>query len=413
MGHQFQSLGELSGYLDTREHGAGITVVDPPISLIDATDLVSRNVWKSQPSVRKVVDFIARQLASTPLHHYQRISDTERERLSDGDIAQLLAKPCQAPRLTPYRFWHSLLVDRLVYDRYCALITRADGRPWLTRIPARRVRFETDALDQVTKIIVHRKDGGRWELAPEKCIFDAGYSTSGGNGTSPMDTLKDILLEDSESVRWRADVFRNGARFPGWIERPNQWPADGKARDRFTRGWAAFKASGGRAGETPVLEDGMKYHPMDSFRPKDLELMSARQLTDITVASAYHIAPELVGAREGNFSNVDAYRQMLYGPSLGPYFTEWEQIVNDAFATADSYVEAHIDAKLRGSFLEQARHTSTATGGPWMTRNEARAMRNLPPVDGGDELITPLNVLVGGQASPHDSGTQNLDGEDL
>jgi hypothetical protein len=33
---------------------------------------------------------------------------------------------------------------------------------------------------------------------------------------------------------------------------------------------------------------------------------------------------------------------------------------------------------------------------------------NLPAVPGGDDLVTPLNVLVGGQASPSDSGSQNL-----
>jgi hypothetical protein len=38
-----------------------------------------------------------------------------------------------------------------------------------------------------------------------------------------------------------------------------------------------------------------------------------------------------------------------------------------------------------------------------MTRNEARARKNLPPVPGGDLLVTPLNVLIGGQSSPTDS----------
>ena len=45
----------------------------------------------------------------------------------------------------------------------------------------------------------------------------------------------------------------------------------------------------------------------------------------------------------------------------------------------------------------------SAVGGPWMTRNEARARLNLPPVEGGDELIVPLNVIAGGQASPNDT----------
>lgn len=98
---------------------------------------------------------------------------------------------------------------------------------------------------------------------------------------------------------------------------------------------------------------------------------------------------------------------MLFGPNLGPYITEWEQVLDAAFGDEGHYLEANVDVKLRGSFLEQAAATSTAVGGPWMARNEARSMRNMPPVEGGDELITPLNVLVGGQASPHDSGSQN------
>ncbi|MDU4039910.1 MAG: phage portal protein, partial [Bifidobacterium dentium] len=40
--------------------------------------------------------------------------------------------------------------------------------------------------------------------------------------------------------------------------------------------------------------------------------------------------------------------------------------------------------------------------------NQARRFLDMPAVDGGDELITPLNVATGGQPSPQDGGrTQN------
>ena len=39
-----------------------------------------------------------------------------------------------------------------------------------------------------------------------------------------------------------------------------------------------------------------------------------------------------------------------------------------------------------------------------MTANEARARLNMPSLSGyADELVTPLNVLTGGQANPQDS----------
>lgn len=404
MAHTFQSLGELGEHLDRRARDVSFAVVDPPMTLMEAVD--SHDVWATQPSVRKVTDFVARQLSSTPLHHYERVSDDERRRVTDSPVAQMLSMPSKEYLKTPFRFWRDVLLDRLIHDRWCALRTNDAGRPWLTRLPARRFHFVYDNLDQIDGIKVFYKDGTDETIDPERCVFWDGYSPRGGKSVSPMTTLKDILNEADEGVRYRREILANGARVPGYIHRPTPWPSD-EARTRFANGWRAFAASGGRAGQTPLLEDGMKYEALESFKPADLELMEGRRLTDIETSSAYHIAPELIGARQGNYSNIDVYRQMLYSISLGPYFVEWEETVDAAFGDGDTYVEAHLDAKLRGSFNEQATSTSKAVGGPWMTRNEARRMRNMPPVEGGDELITPMNVTEGGQASPEDTGSQN------
>ncbi|MDX2863445.1 phage portal protein, partial [Streptomyces scabiei] len=72
------------------------------------------------------------------------------------------------------------------------------------------------------------------------------------------------------------------------------------------------------------------------------------------------------------------------------------------------YIEANLEAKLRGSFTEQAALLQTAVGAPYMLRSEARAVQNLPHVDGTDELVTPLNVIVGGLASPRDTAPDAL-----
>ena len=72
-------------------------------------------------------------------------------------------------------------------------------------------------------------------------------------------------------------------------------------------------------------------------------------------------------------------------------------------ADPDLYVEFDLTEKLKGSFEERASILQASVGGPWLTRNEARADNNLPPIEGGDEIITPLNVLIGGQSSPQDT----------
>jgi hypothetical protein len=38
-----------------------------------------------------------------------------------------------------------------------------------------------------------------------------------------------------------------------------------------------------------------------------------------------------------------------------------------------------------------------------MTANEARARENLPPVDGGDALMQPLNMTASDQEEPADA----------
>lgn len=406
----FQSLGELGSWMQANP---GVQIVDPGTPLWDATIGAEYGpVWSSQPSVRKVVGFIARNVASIPLHVYDRVGDDDRRRVHDHPLARTLARPSRAPGETPYRFWERVLIDGLTFDRWCLMkVGHDDGGTELVRIPARRVRFHADALDRIDEVHIYGADGKLTEHDPARFIVDAGYAERGASGTSPLVTLRHLLDEARESVEYRRSVWRNQARVPAVLEREKQWSSK-EARDRFVASWRAFIRGGEREGGTPILEDGMKLSKFDAFKPQDTGDLEGRRLTDIEVSSAYHIAPELVGAREGNYSNMEAFRQMLYRDHLGPYIEAWVQALNaglapDMASGTDLYVEPHVEAKLRASFEEQARILSSAIGAPWMTRAEGRGRMNLPHVDGADDLVVPLNVLVGGQASPRDSGSQN------
>jgi hypothetical protein len=122
----------------------------------------------------------------------------------------------------------------------------------------------------------------------------------------------------------------------------------------------------------------------------------------------------MVGILEhANFSNMKEQHRSTYQDTLGPIMSQLSQAFNlqlaaDLGLPESAYFEFNIKEKLRGSFEEEAAAIQTAVGAPHMTRNEARARQNLPAIEGGDDLVTPLNVLVGGQASPTDSGTQNV-----
>lgn len=406
------------------DYWSPIPVVDAPTALIDydPNRLSVENIWRTQPNVRKVVDFIARNVASIPLHVYERASDDDRPRVRDGELATLIASP--QPRTAPFRFWHAVLSDALLYDRWAAVLTfDQKGARRLQRIPAARLRLDTDPLGNVTRarffarptnttVGASADDDTFIDLDLDTLIFDHGYAPFGA-GLSPMVTLASVLQEAAEAVAWRRQVWARGARASGWIERgvdPEIPEWDEVERQRFIDKFDAdMTGTGPRAGGFPLLEDGMKLHDFKGgFTPQDTQDIEGRRLSAIEVAAAFHIAPELVGAQQGNYSNLEVFRQMLYRDSLGPHIASLEQTLNAQLVPmlADSrplYVEANLEAKLRGSFEEQAKILQTATGGPWLTRNEARARLNMPRIEGGDELVVPMNVTEGGQASPTDS----------
>jgi len=403
VGRVFQSLGQLGEYVGQ----TGIEIVDAGVPLAEwNADATYGPAWRNQPSVRKVVGFVARNLSSTPMHAFERRGDDSRERVRTGALAELLRRPSRAPAMTPMRFWESMLIDGLLHDKYVArLVEHADGYE-LVRIPARRVRFKNDGMDRIGAVVVTGADGKQVEQDPKDFLIDVGYAERGTNGTSPLRTLRAILDEYQEALAYRRSVHKNGGRFPGAITRPKPFSSD-VARSRFESVMRTFTRGGENAGGMPVFEDGETFTSLGGFKPRDIEDLAGRKLTDIEVCTAYYIAPEILGIREGTFANVQAFKQMLWGPNLGPYIAAWEQGLNSFLVPRlepdrDVYVEAAVESKLRGSFEEEASVLSTATGAPWMSRNEARTRKNLPRIDGGDELVTPLNVLVGGQASPQD-----------
>jgi hypothetical protein len=117
----------------------------------------------------------------------------------------------------------------------------------------------------------------------------------------------------------------------------------------------------------------------------------------------------MVGLIEGaTYSNTREHHSMLYTDTLGPIFAALEQefalqLIADLDPSGEVYCEANIAEKLQGDFVDQTTAISSAVGAPWMTRSEARAIMNLPHDPDGDDLVVPLNVIVGGQASPRDS----------
>lgn len=381
---------------------------DSPLIL----DLRTESVYRTQPNVRAVVSFVADNIAGLPLKVYRHDEDGGRSRVRDDVTATLLRSP--NPDQTTFELVRELVSDILLYDRAYLLVLRDDTPSgwWVRPLPPAWVDGYVGTSPFAPESLVVQPPNGatRFEVPADRLVIFHGYRPGDpSRGSSPIECLKDVIQEQAESDRYRLSVWRNGGRASGYITRPKDVePWSPESADRFRKQFKeAWTGRGANGGGVIVLEDGMELRQTE-FNAKDAQWAEAKQLSRQEVAAQYHIKPALIWDEGQTYASVKENSRSLYAESLAPRLAELEQRLN-AFllprlgASPDVYVEFDLTAKLRGSFEEQASIFQSACGGPWMSRNEARAMNNLPAIEGGDKLITPLNVITGGLASPNDT----------
>ena len=393
-----------------------LPLADPgiPLRSYDPGVLSPLSIYATQPAVRTVCGWAARQFGSTPWKAYKRKSDDDRERKSGSPAERLLRQSSKFS--TGYNLFESLLIDKMLYDRWCLVYfpesVRSGAPAKLLRIPPRLLDIRANWLGEVKQVVILNQTAGE----PDIDITDApmalsyGWSGESAGGISPMKTLREIILESKRAVEWRSHQWDTAPKVPGYLKHSSHFQ-DPKVRERVLLSWQEHRDFGRG---TPLLEDGLDYEKLDSsVTSRDAMDLEGRKLTNEEVATAFFNYPELLGFRESTFSNMVAYRQMIHSMVLGPHYVDFAQALNGSGlveaidATKGMYVEPDRDAAIAGSPLEQASLFQTLTGGPVMTTAEARARMNLRHLEGTDELIKPLNVTQGGQASPTDSGSQN------
>lgn len=382
----------------------------PAIRSIDLSPWVAMDyfeIWRKQPSVRRTVTFLARNIAQLGLHLFERKDDTDRERLTDHPLARLLSRPNSFT--TRYRFFNALVHDFAIYDvAYWWKVKTGDGGQQLVHLPAPLITPKGDNW-LTPEVFEFQGAKGRKLIPAAEVLYFRGYGGISDAGASPLESLRQVLREDWTASEMRDQVMRNGARHSGFITRPKDSPSwSDTARDRFKTEWQQnyAGASAAQGGGTPLLEDGMTFTAA-SQNAKELQYIEGRKLTDEEVCRSYFIPPPMIGILDhATFANIEEQHKMLYQDTLGPWLTMIQdevalQLIPDFERQPDRlYVEFNIREKLTGSFEERAGVMQQAIGGPWLTINEGRAMDNRPPIDGGDELIKPLNVTQNGDQNP-------------
>lgn len=380
---------------------------DAPAQVLNYT---AKSLYNSQANLAAVINFLSKSVAQLPLNVYKRNGENDRTRDRTSVAAMLLRRPNEDQ--TTYDFIDALMHEYLLCGCvYVWLLPDADADSGyqLRIIPSDWVKTSNKRTLYAygSIVIIPENDGKAYEIPATEFTTFKTYAIGNPRGyVSPISALRQTLEEQIQAGKFRKELWASSGRLNAQIVRPaNVQPWDEGTRERFVKAFReAWGAGGSKAGSIPVMEDGMEIKPFNtSF--KEQQWAESIKLSREDVAAAYSVNPSLVWHSDTQtYASSKDNARALYAECLGPVLQMLQQRINSFLlpmigADPDTYVEFDLKEKLKGSFEERAAIKQAAVGGPWMSRNEARADDNLPPVDGGDDLIVPLNVSSGAQSA--------------
>lgn len=375
-----------------------------------------RQLYRSQRNVATAVNALASNMAALPWQGFRRV-DGGRGRLpSDHPLELLLSAP--SPEWTAFRCKTHLIAELCIHGNAFARIIpasklRSRNAPALVPVFAHQVKPEGGSMLGAEAYKVRWPNGDDERIPAAEMLHLRHWDPDDPRvGMSPLEPLREILAEDFAAAQSRPDIWRNGLRASAAITRPLEAPEwDEPDRERFRAQMQAFHG-GENAGKFPVFEDGMAPVEFPSVTARDMEYIKSRQLNRQEVAAVFQLPPQVVGILDGGFSSEQ--RRAFYVDAMGPLRRMLrEEISAQLLPWIDGgeelFVELNIESKLQGALEEQADAFARTVGVPIMSINEARALRNLSPVDEdwADTPVQPLNILYGGQLA----GAQSMPGD--
>jgi HK97 family phage portal protein len=153
-----------------------------------------------------------------------------------------------------------------------------------------------------------------------------------------------------------------------------------------------------------VLTEGLDAKEL-SLTAEDAQLIEARKFQVVDIARAFGVPPHMIGETSGASAVGAGYEQQARDfvmHTLRLHLKRLEQELNRKLFPRDTgrFVRFDLGDLIEGDSKAQAEYNRAALGGPgtgqgWMSVNEIRKAKGLPPVDGGEKLFDPRDMQKG------------------
>jgi HK97 family phage portal protein len=193
-----------------------------------------------------------------------------------------------------------------------------------------------------------------------------------------------------------ARFMANGARPSGVLQTDKQLSKD--AADRLRTQWEQLRSGIQNAGRTAILEEGLKWSAMQ-LSSVDLEFIAQRQFSVSDVARWFDMPLYKLGV-PGEIARIkfDDADQAYVNTTIMPDLDAWEQKFVQKFELDKEGLVADFDERrlLRAAEATRINNQRLKIMSGISTQNECRAENGDPPLEGGDVLLTPVNLASSG-----------------
>lgn len=379
-----KSGGDLFSY-----YGGGRTWANEPMN----ADLAMRLTF-----VWKCVRLTASTIASLPYHLLA--ADNSGKRADAGlPIESVISRSPNADQ-TAFEFWETIVgCLELVGNGFARKHFTGSGASRqvvaLTLMNPYSVSWEKRPGQELFYRYTDN-DGRQIELAKDEVFHLRQFGFDGQAGLSTVQYGAQTLAGARAADRTAAEVFASGMSSSGFLETAQT--LEENDRVRLQKIMDEYRGSGG-IGKIMILEGGMKYNAI-SLSAQDAQLLMSRKWNGEEICRLFDVPPVLAGHNpEGGTmwgSGVEQIMLAWYMLGLRNRLVRIQQATAKQLLTPAQQAiwtpKFNIDALQQGDSAARSQLLSTYVQNGLMTRNEARALMNLPPIPGGDELTAQVNL---------------------
>jgi HK97 family phage portal protein len=231
-------------------------------------------------------------------------------------------------------------------------------------------------------------------LTPEDVIHVPLFGFDGLKGYSPIHQARQAIGLSLAAEKFGNKFYANNATVGTVLMSPKAL-SDTAAR-RIKESFNSAHGGVSNSHKTVVLEDGLDIKSL-GIPPSDAQHLENRRFQLEEIARIFRVPLSLLQSSVGNtFASSEAQDLQFVKYCITPYIVKLEQEINRKVFTGTQaskyFIKFNLSGLMRGVYKERIEGLTKGIQSGLYTPNEARALEDLPPIKGADELFLQQNM---------------------